>query len=91
MNRSGNGNSGQSMQERKTRVILMGAGLGALLGIISSYLYTRAAEEHSDGQVEASASVSTGQLLAVLLAVLGLIRQIAELGKPKKGDKGEKK
>ena len=91
MNRSGNGNSGQSMQERKARVILMGAGLGALLGLISSYLYTRAAEEHGESEGGSSASVSTGQLLAVLLAVIGLIRQIAELGKPKKGEKGEKK
>ncbi len=75
-----------SAPERRARVILFGAGLGALIGLLSSYLYTRAAEENAaDGG--APRPIPTGQLLAVLLAVLGLIRQIAELGKPKKPKK----
>lgn len=80
-----------ALQERKTRIIVFGAGLGALLGLISSYLYTRAAEENGDGEAGPGGSISTGQLLAVLLAMLGLVRQIAELGKPKDDKKSGKK
>ena len=74
----------RSVEDRKTRIMLTGLGLGALLGFVSGYLYTRAAEEneHSDGGK--AEPISTGQLLAVMLAVMGLMRQIAELGKPKK-------
>ncbi len=81
----------QALQDRKTRIIVIGAGLGALLGLISSYLYARAAEENSDGEAGPGSSISTGQLLAVLLAVLGLVRQIAELGKPNDDKKSRKK
>ena len=91
MNGRQNESSGHSLQDRKARIILMGAGFGALLGLISSYLYTRAAEEHGEPGSGAANSVSTGQLLALLLAILGLVRQIAELGKPKTADKNEKK
>ena len=81
----------QALQDRKTRIIVIGAGLGALLGLISSYLYAKAAEENSDGEAGPGSSISTGQLLAVLLAVLGLVRQIAELGKPNDDKKSRKK
>jgi len=91
MNGTQSQNTDQALQERKTRVIVIGAGLGALLGLISGYLYTKAAEENSDGEAAPGASISTGQLLAVLLATLGLVRQIAELGKPKDDKKSGKK
>ncbi len=80
----------ERVQDDKARVMLTGAVLGALLGVVSSYLYTRAAEENGSPDGSARGSVSTGQLLAVLLALLGLVRQIAELGKPKKEDKSGK-
>ena len=76
--------SDSDMQARKTRIMLAGAGLGALIGCLSSYLYTRAAAEHANSETGAPEPVSTGQLLAILLAVLGLVRQIAALGKPSK-------
>ena len=79
-----------TLQEGKTRIIVIGAGLGALLGLISSYLYAKAAEENSDEEAGPGGSISTGQLLAVLLTVLGLVRQIAELGKPKDDKKSGK-
>ncbi len=81
----------QTASERKTRVIIVGAGLGALLGLISSYLYTRAAVENVDDEAGDANSISTGQMLAVLLTVVGLVRQIAELGKPKEDKKSRKK
>ncbi len=91
MNGSTDRQDGQALRERKARIILTGAGIGALLGLISSYLYVRAAEEQVEGDAVPGPSVSTGQLLAVVVATIGLVRQIAELGKPKKGDKGDKK
>ena len=78
------------LKERKARIIVAGAALGAALGFLSSYLYTRAAEEAGNQEAGAPSSVSTGQALAILLAILGLVRQIAELGKPKEDDKSGK-
>ena len=66
----------------KSRILLTGLGLGALVGLLSSYLYARAAEENAEA--DDAEPISTGQLLATLLAVLGVIRQIAALGKPDK-------
>jgi len=80
-----------SLQERKARIIFAGAAVGAVLGLLSSYLYTRAAEESDNPEAGAPGSVSTGQALAVLLGILSLVRQIAELGKPKKDEKSGKK
>ena len=91
MNSKQNDSSDQSLPDRKARIILMGAGLGALFGLLTSYLYARAAEENDDAEAGTANSVSTGQLLAVLLAVLGLARQIAELGKRKESEKTAKK
>ncbi len=85
MNKSRSDQAGESLQQRKARIILMGASLGALLGVLSSYLYTRTAEENDNA--DPTGSISTGQLIAIFLAIMGLIRQIAELGKPKKPGK----
>lgn len=76
-----------SLQERKTRIILTGISIGAVFGLISSYLYTRAAEENDNPDAGKTESISTGQLLALLLAIIGVIRQISELGKPAKPKK----
>ena len=91
MSANDEGHAQPNAQKRKGQIIVAGAALGALLGLVSSYLYTRAAEEDGNPEAGAPASVSTGQVLAILLAMLGLVRQIAELGKPKKNDKARKK
>ncbi len=91
MSASDGGETNDKLQDRKARVIMAGAALGAAIGLVSSYLYTRAAEEAEGAEQGAPAPVSTGQALAIVLAILGLIRQIAELGKPKKDDKSRKK
>jgi hypothetical protein len=76
-----------NVEERKTRIILTGVSVGAVFGLISSYLYARAAAENDDPKAGTTESISTGQMLTLLLAVLGIIRQIAELGKPDKPKK----
>lgn len=67
----------------KTQAYLMGAVAGLLFGVVGAFLYTRAAEE-SAGKAGRPQSIPTGQLIGLSLAALGLIRQVAELGKPKK-------
>lgn len=61
----------------KTRTYVIGAGVGLLLGLASAYLYIRASKESTSGQPR---QVKTGDLMRMTLAVLGLVRQFAELG-----------
>jgi NhaP-type Na+/H+ or K+/H+ antiporter len=67
----------------KSKTYLSGVLGGALLGALAAYLYARAAEEDEDNGGK-KPSLQTGQLLSLSLAILGLIRQFAEAGKPKK-------
>lgn len=66
----------------KTRTYTLGLIAGGLFGLISAYLYTRAAEEDALRGGGKPQPVSTAQLIGLLLAALGLIRQISEAGKP---------
>lgn len=66
----------------KSRTYVMGAGLGALVGMLSAYLFVRSAEENPEtGRPE---PIKTGTLISLLLAVMALMRQIAESGKSRK-------
>lgn len=76
------GNELQAEQQSwKTRVYLIGGAVGSIIGLLSAYLFSRTAEENLDRK---PAAIPTTQLLGLGLAVLGVIRQIAELGKDKK-------
>ena len=83
-----NGNTGvlestEITENWKRRTYAIGLGFGAVVGILSAYLFARAAEENStrsDGKPE---PIPTTQLFGVVLAVIGVARQIAEMGKPK--------
>ncbi|PJF23014.1 MAG: hypothetical protein CUN56_03075 [Phototrophicales bacterium] len=68
----------------KNKTYAYGAIGGLLFGLLSAYLYARAAEENAYNNGGTPSPITTGQLLSLLLAALGLIRQIAESGKPKK-------
>lgn len=76
-----------NLEERKTRIMILGVSVGAVFGLVSSYLYTRAAEENENPNAGTTESISTGQLLALLLAMVSVVRQISELGKPDKKKK----
>ncbi|MCA9884646.1 MAG: hypothetical protein KC546_13025 [Anaerolineae bacterium] len=67
----------------KNRTYIVGVIGGAIVGGLSAMLYVRSAEESLEETGEPP-SVSTGTLLSLVLAALGLIRQIAESGKSKK-------
>lgn len=64
----------------RTRAYVMGAAIGSLLGLASAYMYTRAAEEDAD-RLGKPKRVQTGDLLGLGLALLAIVRQVAELGK----------
>jgi H+/Cl- antiporter ClcA len=74
--------SKQSAPDWKMRVYVVGVLAGAVFGIFTSYLYARAAEEDHKGDKAEPRPPSTGELLTLGLALLGLVRQISELGKP---------
>lgn len=57
--------------------------VGALIGLVGAYLYARAAEEDVDRNGGQPIKLQTGQLLSIMLAVMAVIRQIAESGKSK--------
>ncbi|MFQ3647480.1 MAG: hypothetical protein SNJ54_16825 [Anaerolineae bacterium] len=66
----------------KSRTYVMGVLLGAAVGLMSAYLFVRSAEENPEtGRPE---PIQTGTLITLVLAILGLMRQIAESGKPRR-------
>ncbi|MFO7322857.1 MAG: hypothetical protein DIU68_014095 [Chloroflexota bacterium] len=64
----------------RTKALLLGAVVGAAFGVLSGYLYTRAAEEDVSRLGHAQ-RISTGEILGLGLALLGIIRQVTEMGK----------
>lgn len=70
--------SGKSGWKKQTYVL--GAALGSVLGFLSAYVYTRAAEEDAD-RLGKPNRVQTGDLIGLGLALLAIVRQVAELGK----------
>lgn len=66
---------------------MRGSLIGLTFGVLAAYLYNRAAEEDAERNGGKPAPVQTMQLISLTLAALGLIRQIAELGKSPKSSK----
>ena len=70
----------------KTREKLLIAGgiAGALLGLAAAFLYIKANESQiaaaDAGEVVAAKKVSPGEAMSVGLSLLGVLRQIANLG-----------
>ncbi len=64
----------------KNKVYATGAAVGAVLGLLSAYMYGRAAEEDVSRLGKAQ-RISTGEVLGLGLALLAVIRQITELAK----------
>lgn len=65
----------------KQRTYVTGALIGAAMGLFSAYLFARSAEENEDHRPP---QIATGTLISLFLAILSLMRQIAESGKDKK-------
>lgn len=68
----------------KQKMFVIGTVSGAVVGLLATYLYTRAAEEGARASGTGKArKVTTGEFLSLGLAALALIRQITELGSKK--------
>jgi len=67
----------------RTRVMIVGGVVGALLGVGAAYLYLRSVPlEVDEGGRERLPAVQPGKALAVSLGVLTVLKQITGLGKP---------
>ncbi|MBE2272408.1 MAG: hypothetical protein IAE80_29500 [Anaerolinea sp.] len=74
----------------KTQAYVIGAAAGLLFGLVSAYMYTRAA--HDNGQpTEGMNRVQTGDVLGLGLAALAMVRQIAEMGRGPEPKRGRRK
>lgn len=60
----------------RTRVLLIGAGIGAVVGVATAYLLARTAEESGGGPPK----ISTGDAVKAAVGVIGVVRGIASLG-----------
>jgi hypothetical protein len=58
----------------KNKILVVGGLIGALVGVGAAFLYVRTAEE-AGGPRE----VSTGQVLKLAVAALGVVRQVSQL------------
>jgi hypothetical protein len=66
----------------RTSVYVIGALIGAAIGFLSAYLYAQAADEEVARTGGEPPKLSSGQMIALGLTTLGLIRQISEAGRP---------
>jgi hypothetical protein len=66
----------------KTRVMIIGGAVGALLGVGAAYIYLQSADVKVDEEGnEQLPAVQPAKALTIGLAVMTLLRQIAGMGK----------
>ncbi|MDX2140048.1 MAG: hypothetical protein SF123_18320 [Chloroflexota bacterium] len=71
------------MPKNESHVATYGIGMlvGALVGIAAAWMYARAVDEARIDGAEIK-PMQVGQIIAIGLALLGVVRQIAEMGRP---------
>lgn len=72
-----NGVPGTPSGDWKSRTYLTGGLIGLAIGLISAYLYVRVSDEHG---LEAPSQIKTMDLIGLSVALLGVVRQITDLG-----------
>jgi hypothetical protein len=68
--------SNEQASSWRTRFLLIGAGLGAVVGLGTAYLLARTAEENGEGPP----NISTGDAVKAAVGIIGMMRGIASLG-----------
>ena len=66
----------------KQKSMIIGAILGAALGAVGGYLFTRGLDvpREEESQALSLCSVPPGEMVKLLIAIMGVLRCIAELG-----------
>ncbi|MGD8627021.1 MAG: hypothetical protein PVF47_11750 [Anaerolineae bacterium] len=66
----------------KQKSIVVGAVLGAGLGALGGYLFSRGAEMANEEGVEnlSLRTVSPGELVKLFISIMGVLRSVAEMG-----------
>lgn len=65
----------------RNRTLIIGGVIGIMVGVLSALLYMRAADEHIRKQ-GGPPPAQNGELIGLALAILAVVRQISELGRP---------
>jgi hypothetical protein len=68
----------EELEAWKNKVLIIGAVIGALVGAGAAYIYTQKAEDYRH-----KPDFSTGDGVRLSLLLLGLVRQISDLGERK--------
>lgn len=63
-----------------SRIYIVGALVGGMIGMLSAHLYKRAADENADDPEAESLAMKPQDLVALGVAILGIVRKIAEAG-----------
>lgn len=66
----------------RTKALVAGGAVGALLGMAAAYVYVNSVDKQ-----EEAPGLNPAEVVAIGLAVLGVMRQIAALPEGKKGKK----
>lgn len=74
----------------RTQSYIVGAAAGLLFGLLSAYMFNRAASDYGS-MPDGENRIQTGEVLGLGLALLAIMRQVAEMGRgPEKAKKGRK-
>ena len=76
-------NLNQVLHDELQQGIVIGAAIGAVLGALAGFLFTRNYEQLTEGeeiQALSLRSVPAGDMVKLFIAILGVLRGIAELG-----------
>jgi hypothetical protein len=68
--------------DEKQKSIVVGAALGAGLGALGGYLFSRGAEMAKEEGIEnlSLRTVSPGELVKLFISIMGVLRSVAEMG-----------
>jgi hypothetical protein len=72
-------NNNRPAVDWKTQTYLIGALLGAAMGFLSAYLFAKEAED--DPENDERPKVPPSAMLGLALSVIGVVRQISEVGR----------
>jgi hypothetical protein len=65
-----------TLEDWKTRTLVAGTALGALIGLGTAYLMVRTADEHGGEPPK----ITTGEAIRTAIGIVGIVRGIAALG-----------